>query len=76
MVADVTPVVRVQNETVRRWPMRYQAEQDGAAVRAAFTSPWSNGPTEGQITKLRLLKRTMYGRANFDLLRRRVVLAA
>ena len=50
--------------------------QDGAAVRAAFTSRWSNGQTEGQITKLKLLKRTMYGRANFDLLRRRVLLAA
>jgi transposase len=51
-------------------------EQDGAAVRAALTTPWSNGQTEGQITKLKLLKRQMYGRANFDLLRRRVLLAA
>jgi transposase len=51
-------------------------EQDGAAVRAALTMPWSNGQTEGQITKLKLLKRQMYGRANFDLLRRRVLLAA
>lgn len=50
--------------------------QDGAAVRAAFTSPWRNGQTEGQITKLKLLKRQMYGRANFDLLRRRLRLAA
>jgi transposase len=50
--------------------------QDGAAVRAAFTSPWSNGQTEGQITKLKLLKRQMYGRANLDLLRRRLLLAA
>ncbi len=50
--------------------------QDGAAVRAALTMPWSNGQTEGQITKLKLLKRQMYGRANFDLLRRRVLLAA
>jgi transposase len=49
--------------------------QDGTAVRTAFTSRWSNGQTEGQITKLKLLKRTMYGRANFDLLRRRVLLA-
>lgn len=50
--------------------------QDGAAVRAAFTSPWSNGQTEGQITKLKLLKRQMYGRANLDPLRRRLLLAA
>ena len=51
-------------------------EQDGAAVRAALMTPWSNGQTEGQITKLKLLKRQLYGRANFDLLRRRVLLAA
>lgn len=50
--------------------------QDGAAVRAALTTPWSNAQSEGQITKLKLLKRQMYGRANFDLLRRRVLLAA
>ncbi|GMU03750.1 ISL3 family transposase [Corallococcus caeni] len=49
-------------------------EQDGDAVRAALTSPWSNAQAEGQITKLKLLKRQMYGRANFDLLRRRVLL--
>lgn len=49
-------------------------EQDGDAVRAALTFPWSNAQAEGQITKLKLLKRQMYGRANFDLLRRRVLL--
>ena len=51
-------------------------DQDGAAVRAAWTRPWSSGQTEGQITKLKLLKRSMYGRAGFDLLRRRTLLAA
>ncbi len=51
-------------------------KQDGTAVRAALTTPWSNGQAEGQITRLKLLKRTMYGRASFDLLRRRVLLAA
>lgn len=50
--------------------------QDSAAVRAALTTSWSNGQTEGQITKLKLLKRQMYGRANLDLLRRRLLLAA
>jgi transposase len=50
--------------------------QDGAAVRAALTTRWSNGQAEGQITKLKLLKRSMYGRAGFDLLRRRMLLAA
>jgi transposase len=51
-------------------------EQDGAAIRAALTLPWSNAQAEGQITKLKLLKRQIYGRASFDLLRRRVLLAA
>jgi len=41
---------------------------DLAAVRAAISSPWSNGQTEGQITKLKLVKRQMYGRAKVDLL--------
>ncbi len=50
-------------------------EQDGAAVRAALTTPWSNAQAEGQITKLKLFKRQMYGRASFDLLRRRMLLA-
>jgi transposase len=50
--------------------------EDGDAVRAALTTPWSNAQTEGHVTKLKLLKRQMYGRANFDLLRRRVLLAA
>lgn len=46
------------------------------AVRAAIILPWSNGPTEGQINRLKLLKRQMYGRAGFDLLRARVLHAA
>jgi len=37
---------------------------------------WSNGQTEGQVNRLKLIKRTMYGRANFDLLRQRVLRAA
>lgn len=48
---------------------------DRAAVEAAITLPYSNGQVEGQVTKLKLIKRSMYGRANFDLLRRRVLLA-
>jgi transposase len=51
-------------------------EQDGAAVRAALTLPWSSGQAEGQITKLKLIKRQMYGRGSFELLRRRLLLAA
>lgn len=37
---------------------------------------WSNGQTEGQVNRLKLIKRTMYGRANFDLLRQRVLRTA
>ena len=51
-------------------------EADGAAVRAALTRPWSSGQAEGQINRLKLLKRQSYGRASFDLLRRRVLMAA
>ncbi|MGI9047965.1 MAG: ISL3 family transposase, partial [Rubrobacteraceae bacterium] len=50
--------------------------QDEAAVRAAISAPWSNGQVEGQVNRLKMLKRQMYGRANFDLLRRRVLGAA
>ena len=46
---------------------------DSAAIRAAIVEPWSNGQTEGQITKLKLVKRQMYGRANLDLLRARLL---
>jgi transposase len=51
-------------------------QRDKAAIVAAVFLPYSNGQTEGQITKLKLLKRSMYGRASFELLRRRVLLAA
>lgn len=40
-----------------------------------MTRLWSNGQAEGQISRLKMLKRTMYGRASFPLLRRRVLLA-
>ena len=46
---------------------------DFDAIVAAFTSTWSNGQVEGQINRLKLIKRQMYGRANFDLLRLRVL---
>jgi transposase len=48
---------------------------DLAAVHAAIVSPWSNGQTEGQITKLKLVKRQMYGRAKLDLLEARLIAA-
>lgn len=50
--------------------------QDYAAVRAAFGLPWSQGQVEGQVNRLKFIKRSMYGRAGFDLLRIRVLAAA
>jgi transposase len=48
---------------------------DYAAVKAGMTLPWSNGPVEGHINRLKMLKRQMFGRAHLDLLSRRFVLA-
>ena len=50
-------------------------ERDLAAIENAVSLPWSNGLTEGHVNRLKMLKRQMYGRANFDLLRRRVLYA-
>ena len=48
-------------------------ERDYAAVKAGLTLEWSNGQTEAQVHRLKLLKRQMYGQAGFDLLRKRVL---
>ena len=50
--------------------------QDYAAVKAALTWPYSNGPTEGYVNRLKLFKHQIYGRAKLDLLRQRVLYAA
>jgi transposase len=65
----------------RSWPREVRqfarkVRQDEAAVTAGCTVVWSNGQTEGQINRLKLLKRQMYGRAKFDLLRQRLLHAA
>ena len=46
---------------------------DRTCVQAAMAHPWSNGQTEGQINKLKLVKRQMYGRAKIDLLQARLI---
>jgi transposase len=51
-------------------------QQDYAAIYAACSMPWSQGQTEGQVNKLKFVKRSMYGRAHFDLLRLRVLHAS
>ncbi len=48
-------------------------QQDKAAVFAGLTLPWSNGPVEGHVNRLKLIKRSMYGRAKLRLLRQRVL---
>lgn len=48
-------------------------ERDEAAVRGALSSNWSNGQTEGQVNRLKFIKRQMFGRAKFDLLKARVL---
>lgn len=50
--------------------------RDYEAVRAALATEHSNGQTEGKVNKLKCIKRQMYGRANFDLLRQRMLLCS
>jgi transposase len=78
-----------QHEKLENWLARAEASgqtalrsfaggirRDYAAVEAALRLPYSNGPVEGQVNRLKFLKRQMYGRAKFDLLRKRVLYAA
>ncbi len=51
-------------------------KQDELAILAALTLPWSNGPLEGFVNKIKTIKRQMYGRASFPMLHQRVLLAA
>ena len=51
-------------------------QQDKVAVLAGLTLPWSQGPVEGHVNRLKLIKRSMYGRAKLPLLRQRVLRSA
>ncbi len=75
-----------QGEELDAWIARVRASEiadlrrfaaglllDKAAVEAGLTLEWSNGQTEGQVNRLKTVKRQMYGRASFDLLRQRVL---
>jgi len=55
---------------MHRFARTLQCDLD--AVRNAVTEPWSNGQTEGQISRLKTLKRAMYGQAEIELLRARL----
>ncbi len=72
--AWMTKVIKSGNEALACFAQGLQ--EDLAAVKAGLTLPWSNGPVEGQITRLKMLKRHGYGRAGFPLLRQRVMHAA
>src|SRR4051812_16735359 len=90
LVADFGTLVRTRNAPgLIAWLERADASslpevrsfaaglrRDRAAVDAALSSPWSNGQTEGQIPRLKVLKRQMYGRAMLDLLEKRFLYAA
>jgi transposase len=79
-------VQRDNNRDLSAWPQWLEAAQytalrgsasglirDHNAVEAALSLPWSNGPVDGQVHRLKLVKRQRYGRVNFDLLRLRVL---
>lgn len=51
-------------------------ERDAAAVANALALPWTTSPVEGQVNRIKTVKRAMYGWAGFDLLRRRLLLSA
>nr|WP_263453966.1 transposase [Streptomyces griseocarneus] len=51
-------------------------ERDLVAVTAGLTLPWSSGVVEGHVNRIKMIKRQMYGRAGFGLLRKRVLLAS
>jgi transposase len=55
-----------------RRALRRRRLKDQAAINAAITTSWSNGQTEGQITKQKLVKRQMCGRAKLDLMQARL----
>lgn len=67
-------VERSRIDDLQRFALSIEGDYD--AVKAGLTLMWSNGQTEGQVNRLKLLKRQSYGRAGFQLLRRRVLKAA
>jgi transposase len=67
--AEICPIAELRRVAKGMWLDRH-------AIEAAVTLEWSNGQVEGRVNKLKVLKRSMYGRAKFDLLRQRVLHAA
>jgi transposase len=65
-------VLEAADRTIMQ-PFVASLRKDVAAVQAALELPWTTSPVEGQISRLKMIKRTMYGRAGFALLRARVL---
>ena len=74
--AQLQAWVDLTAEPIIMRPIRQFAKnlrRDWDAVVQAVCQPWSNGQVEGQVNRLKMIKRQMYGRAGFDLLRARVL---
>jgi len=71
-------LVGVLDDAAGTLPANFAASmrRDLAAVQAAIDLPWTTSPAEGQINRIKTIKRAMYGRAGFQLLRARVLHAA
>ena len=69
----MTEALATCEPALRSFVTGLRADQD--AVTNGFSLPWSSGAVEGHVNRIKMLKRQMYGRANPDLLRRRVLLA-
>jgi transposase len=66
LACRASPIVELQN-------FADMLQRDDAAVHATLRLPWSTGPVEGHINRLKLIKRSGYGRMQLDLLRQRVL---
>jgi transposase len=77
LAQDFATLVRQRQPTqLDPWLQRATGlSKDYEAVKAGVTLPWSSGPVEGHINRLKMLKRQMFGRARLDLLSRRFLLA-
>jgi transposase len=72
LTADLDPWLVAASESLVA-SFASSVSNDRASVHAAIVQPWSKGQTEGQINKLKLVKRQMYGRAKIDLLQARLI---
>ena len=87
VAAFATMMRELAGQNLRAWCARVHADdlpalhslangflRDEAAVTAGLTLPWNSGAVEGAVTRIKFLKRQCFGRAKFDLLRKRILL--